>query len=150
MTPSFSYKIRIASTKEYPEIIAVWEASVRATHDFLSEEDMQFFKPLLLNELLDAVQLHCIKINDKVAGFLGTSTTKIEMLFVHPEYHGKGIGKQLLLYAIHQLQKKEVDVNEQNAQAVGFYKHLGFVVRSRSERDGMDKPYPILHMFIPE
>lgn len=40
----------------------------------------------------------------------------------------------------------EVDVNEQNAQAVGFYLHLGFGQTFRRSTDGMGKPYPILHM----
>jgi len=59
---------------------------------------------------------------------------------------GRGIGKELLLFALAQQKVKRVDVNEQNEQAVGFYKHMGFVSISRSELDGAGKPYPILHM----
>ena len=44
---------------------------------------------------------------------------------------------------------KKVDVNEQNPDAVGFYKHVGFEVTSRSPLDGMGKPFPILHMALP-
>jgi len=29
---------------------------------------------------------------------------------------------------------------------VGFYEHMGFEIISRSELDGLGKPYPILHM----
>ena len=43
--------ILVAVKDEYAEIVEVWEVSVRATHDFLSEDDIQFFKPLILNEL---------------------------------------------------------------------------------------------------
>jgi putative acetyltransferase len=68
------------------------------------------------------------------------------MLFVHPAFHNRGIGKQLLLYAVDALNKKLVDVNEQNQKAVNFYLHFGFVVISRSEKDNMGKSYPLLHM----
>ena len=37
-------------------------------------------------------------------------------------------------------------LNEQNIQAVGFYKYIGFNVYKRSDLDGEGKEYPILHM----
>ena len=30
--------------REWGELLEVWESAVRATHDFLSEEDLQFYK----------------------------------------------------------------------------------------------------------
>lgn len=39
-----------------------------------------------------------------------------------------------------------VDVNEQNEQAVGFYKRMGFTINGRTDTDGLGKPYPILQM----
>ena len=69
--------------KHYSEIVSVWEASVRATHHFLSEDDIQFFKPRILNQYLKAVTLACIKnIQQKIIGFIGTADNKIEMLFI--------------------------------------------------------------------
>ena len=134
---------------EYPEIVDVWEASVRATHSFLTEDDIQFFKPLILNEYLSAVNLRCVKDDDgKILGFLGVAEGNIEMLFLAPESRGKGMGRLLVKYAIEQMGVQKVDVNEQNPDAVGFYKHVGFEVTSRSPLDGMGKPFPILHMAL--
>lgn len=42
------------------------------------------------------------------------------MLFVAPQERGKGIGKQLLQYGFRTYGIREVTVNEQNQQAVGF------------------------------
>ncbi|MCK0190634.1 GNAT family N-acetyltransferase [Arenibacter sp. F20364] len=132
---------------EFPEVVAVWEASVRATHHFLKEEDILYFKPLILNEYLSAVQLRCIRGHGKqIIGFLGTAERNLEMLFIHPEYRGRGLGKTLLAYSIHELNVYKVDVNEQNHQAVEFYRHSGFTTIGRSELDASGKPYPILHM----
>jgi putative acetyltransferase len=138
--------IVIPGKNDYAELLQVWEASVRATHHFLHEEDIQVFKPLILNEYFDLVHLRCIRINEKIVGFLGTSDDKIEMLFVHPLHQGQKIGKQLLLYAVKELEKTLVDVNEQNERALSFYRHFGFTATGRSEKDGLGKPYPILHM----
>jgi putative acetyltransferase len=40
----------------------------------------------------------------------------------------------------------KVDVNEQNDQAVGFYRHMGFEVTGRSAVDDLGQPFPVLHM----
>ncbi len=139
--------IQQAGPGNYAELAALWEASVRATHHFLSEEDILFFKPLILNEYLAAVDLYYAQnASGGIQGFLGVSARKIEMLFIAPQYFGQGVGKRLLLFAVNQLGAGEVDVNEQNPQALGFYKHLGFKIVSRSPVDSMGKPFPILHM----
>lgn len=134
---------------EYPEVVEVWEASVRATHHFLKEEDIIYFKPLILNEYLKVVDLRGVK-NDqqKIIGFLGVADRKIEMLFIHPDARGAGVGKLLVEYALQQMNVTKVDVNEHNEQAVGFYKHVGFKTTSRSELDSLGMPYPILHMVL--
>ncbi len=140
-------KIDTINKTEYQEVIDVWESSVRATHHFLKEEDIEYFKPLILNTYLDAVELRCVRNNEKkIVGFLGVAEQNLEMLFIDPEYRGKKTGKMLLDYSIDNLNVTKVDVNEQNEQAVGFYKHCGFEVIGRSELDSSGKPYPILHM----
>lgn len=135
--------------EDYPLLLAIWEASVRATHHFLKEEDIAYYKPLILNEYFDAVRLCCLRADSgEVVAFMGTSSDKIEMLFIHPAMRGKGYGKILLLYAIEVLGLSKVDVNEENEQAVDFYKHMGFTVVDRSATDGQGKQYPILFMSL--
>ena len=132
---------------EYQEVVDLWEASVRATHHFLKEEDIVYFKPLILNSYLDAVELRCIRNKSKnIVGFAGVAEQNLEMLFIHPDYRGKKIGKTLLDYSIDKLKVIKVDVNEQNEQAVGFYKHCGFETIGRSKLDSSGNPYPTLHM----
>ena len=79
-------------------------------------------------------------------GFMGIAEGNLEMLFITNNYWGTGIGKKLVTYAINHLQVTKVDVNEQNIQAVGFYKYMGFNIYKRSNLDGEGKEYPILHM----
>ncbi len=132
---------------DFAEITDVWEASVRATHDFLPEAYIQKMKPLVRDEYLHLVTLFGIRnAEDRIVGFIGVAGNKIEMLFIHPDARGKGIGRQLLRYAVDHLGTDEVDVNEQNGQAVGFYLHAGFNVTGRSELDGQGQPFPLLHL----
>ncbi len=141
-----AYLISTIATTEYPEVMQVWEASVRATHHFLKEKDIVLFRELIPS-YFGAVQLFAVRDTGyRILGFLGTSEDTIEMLFIHPDARGKGIGSTLLDYAVNKLHLQKVDVNEQNEQAFGFYTCKGFTVASRSEQDGTGKPYPILHL----
>lgn len=135
------------SQDRFAELIDVWESSVRATHHFLEEEHIAFFKPLLINEYLRSVEVwHVQNADNVIMGFLGLSDGMIEMLFVRPDFFGKGLGKKLVHFAIQEKGATRVDVNEQNEQAVGFYLRMGFIVTQRSEKDGLGLPFPILHM----
>lgn len=128
-------------------LAAVWEASVRATHDFLHESDIQWLRPRVRNDYLTAVALRVFKDgHGRICGFVGVTQGTIQMLFVAPDVRGTGVGKQLLHHAITQMGATTLDVNEQNPQAVGFYRHQGFEVVGRSPTDGLGKPFPLLHM----
>jgi putative acetyltransferase len=136
---------------DYARLIEVWDASVRATHHFVSDADIQVFRPLLREALPGIKDLVCVRDQaGQLAGFMAVAEGHVEMLFLHPGARGKGAGKRLLQYAITALGATMLDVNEQNEQALGFYLHMGFEVVGRSERDSAGKPYPILHMRLAE
>ena len=140
-----------ATPQDYDEILEVWEASVRHTHHFLTEEHIQYYKPLVRNHYLPAVELYIIRdAGRKIVAFMGLSDEQIEMLFVNPDEQGKGYGKRLLEYATQKRQMDKVDVNEQNEKALSFYLYMGFQITGRDETDGMGKPYPILHLQLKE
>jgi putative acetyltransferase len=132
--------------EDHPRVVEVWEASVRATHHFITEADIQFFKPLVRDALPD-IEVACVRDREGlVAGFVAVQHGKVEMLFIHPAWRGQGAGRRLLEHAINTLGATILDVNEQNEQALGFYRRMGFEVVGRSEIDGLGKPYPLLHM----
>ena len=140
-------EITVANKKDYPKLIKIWEASVRATHDFLKEEDIDYLRPLILEQYFDAVELRCAKDKrDRILGFCGVADNKLEMLFVSPENREQGIGSALCHYAIENMHVTTVDVNEQNPKAIVFYEHMGFVITGRSAMDGQGNPFPLLHM----
>lgn len=141
-------EITTASNESLDELLAVWEASVRATHDFLSEKDIQAYKALIGGQYLHSLELFCIKEENSIVGFIGLQGRLIQMLFIHPKYVAKGLGKALVNFAISKHGATEVDVNEQNTKALGFYKSLGFEVVDRFEIDDAGKPYPVLSMSL--
>ena len=141
-------KIEQAKTRDHSTLISLWEASVRATHHFLPEVEIDVLKPLILEHYFAAVDLVCARDETGIAGFCGVHDGNIEMLFLAPEARGRGIGRLLVAHAISRQGATRVDVNEQNVQALGFYQRMGFVVTGRSPLDGQGKPYPLLHMVL--
>lgn len=143
-----TWAIHTPHLTDFAELTNVWEASVRATHDFLPDSYIELLRGLVLEQYLDTVMLICCKdpTSKRITGFAGVAAGKVEMLFIHPDYRGLGIGKCLLMFAINELNAERLDVNEQNLQAVGFYLKQGFVAVGRCEKDGMGQPYPLLHL----
>ncbi len=137
--------IRKIEVTDYPRLIEIWESAVLHTHDFLKEEDFLYYKKQL-PVYFQYVTLIGFEQDGVLVGFMGVAEGNLEMLFIDNDCRGAGIGKRLVEYAIAHLKVTKVDVNEQNAQAVGFYKHIGFRLLSRSELDGEGKEYPLLHM----
>jgi putative acetyltransferase len=134
---------------EFALLTEIWEQSVRATHDFLSEADIQDLKPKVLNDYLPLMALRAYRDDEgNIQGFIGALNGKIEMLFIAPDSRGRGIGKALVRYAVDIMGAQELDVNEQNPQALGFYQRMGFQVVGRSALDGQGNPFPLLHMKI--
>jgi putative acetyltransferase len=139
--------ISLARSSDVERMLAVWEASVRATHHFLEESDIRSFLPQVREELTNFSPIHCLRQADRrVCAFIGVADAKIEMLFVAPECHGQGAGRRLVEFAICSLSAHLVDVNEQNSQAVDFYERMGFRTVRRSELDPFGNAFPLLHM----
>ena len=141
--------VRGARPAEHSALLAIWERSVRATHSFLTEADIAFYRPLTAEILAgDTLELWVLTNDaDVPIGFLGLAGDAIEALFLEPVHRRQGGGRRLVAHA--QALRRgglSVDVNEQNIAARAFYEALGFDVVGRSPRDPTDRPYPILHM----
>lgn len=129
------------------QLIEVWESSVRATHLFLSEQEIESIKKYVPQALKEIPHLIIAENERRLpAGFMGIAGRHLEMLFIAQDERGKGIGKKLLQYGIERYSVNDLAVNEQNPLAKGFYEHMGFTVYKRSELDGQGNPYPLLYM----
>lgn len=142
-------QIRPAHPDDHAALVDVWLRSVRATHKFLTEADVEALLPQVRDGALSGLDLWVLTAaeDDRPAGFVGTAGDKIEALFIAPEHHRRGGGRRLVEHV--QARRPgplRVDVNEQNPAARRFYEAMGFVVEGRSALDGEGRPFPLLHM----
>ena len=142
--------VTIEKGSRTPEFIAgllgIWEASVRASHHFLTEDDIRGLCPQAEEAIRQIETLWVVEDENVRIGFMGIQSGKIEMLFLHPDYFRKGIGRILIQKAFSELGVQYVDVNEQNPSAVKFYERMGFRTFRRDGKDDMGNPFPVLRM----
>jgi putative acetyltransferase len=141
-------EIRQAISSDHAVLLDVWLRSVRATHTFVSDEELQSMIPQVRDYLASREPEFWVVVDDSgaVMGFMGMSGSKMESLFLAPEFQRRGAGRRLVQHAQALHGELTVDVNEQNAAARRFYEACGFVVEGRSEFDDQGRPYPLLHL----
>ncbi len=144
-------QLTAAAENEFDRLMEIWEAAVRATHAFLTESDIRFYRELLIREgYLRQVELTVARDERcLIMGFLGLAPpteqpAKVEMLFVDPAFHRRGVGRALLARAAAGHRPLELEVNEQNPGARRFYEQCGFTVVGRQELDNQGRPFPLL------
>lgn len=120
----------------------------------ISMEQIEYMLDLIYNE--DALkkqisvqghQFILVVYNAKPIGYASYSAKegavegqyRLHKFYLQPEHHGKGLGKEMMNYIVHEVQKAggnsiELNVNKYNP-ALHFYKKLGFSVISEEVID---------------
>jgi putative acetyltransferase len=140
--------IRPATKEDRGSLVDIWLRSVRATHTFLSDQEIDgLIAPATGYLTSEEAELWVLcKPTGAVVGFMGMADNEIAALFIAPEYLGRGGGRQLVEYAQGLRGELTVSVNEQNEPARRFYEACGFIVERRSDYDEDGRPFPLLMM----
>jgi len=140
--------IRVSTPTDREALLDIWLRSVRATHTFLAESDIEGLLPAVRAYLSSPDSELWTLCSDREApiGFMGLADNNVESLFVAPDHARRGGGRLLLEHARTLKGPLRVDVNEQTSGAIRFYEANGFHVVGRSPVDGAGRPFPLLHL----
>lgn len=94
----------------------------------LNNPDSAFYFASADNEIAGYIKLN---VNQAQNEFKDQNSLELERIYVSGKYHGKGIGKAMLDFAIQQALQKQKEfiwlgVWEHNEKAIGFYKRQDF------------------------
>jgi ribosomal protein S18 acetylase RimI-like enzyme len=99
---------------------------------------------VLASEFDKGASFHTFQKEGKDIAYLhlepvGDFAVKLQKLYVHPQYHGQEIGKQLVMFTVAFTREQgrslvELQVNRSNP-AVAFYRKLGFEVVDEQDFD---------------
>lgn len=138
--------IRYSRPDEGQRAVEIWRKAVDATHDFLSAQDRLDIDDLVCGFLPQARLCLAVDEQDYPLAFMLIEGAHMQALFVDPDYRGQGVGAALLRHGLSLHPSLSTDVNEQNAQAVGFYEKMGFQRTGRSPVDDQGRPYPLIRL----
>jgi putative acetyltransferase len=138
--------IRPSTFDDRDVLFGLWRDSVVATHDFLMEEDFEYYAHLFREHYLPNFPVWTAVDQDGPAGFIGLTGQSIDTLFVAPSRFRQGVGRALMAHAKGLAPRLRVQVNEQNPRAIDFYASEGFQPVGRTPTDDNGRPYPILYL----
>ena len=138
---------RKAQPGDLGRLFDIWHDAVKATHDFLSAEDRAEIAAIVQNDYLPNAEFEVyVDAADRPLAFMGCTASNIDALFVDPDCHGQGIGRQFIERMKTEYDEVTVQVNEQQPQAHAFYRSCGFKDVRRDPVDDAGRPFPIIHM----
>ena len=120
---------------------AIWLDASRHAHAFIGEERLLDQQKLVEEIYLPKAETTVACLGGEPAGFISLLGNFIGGLFVAPMHQGRGIGRRLVAHALEEKGELSLEVYLDNAQAVGFYKRLGFRELSRRPVDDQGLPF---------
>lgn len=117
----------IGKAQAIKKLLKIWEDSVRATQEVSEEFITHRRKEIEKDYIAKAEEILICTTTEEWLGFIAVQKDEITLLFIAPQYFGKGIGKALLKEALnrHLYPFEKIKLNSRK-QALGFYQSLGF------------------------
>ena len=126
----------------------IWFEASRKAHGFLGEDRLRAQRLLIESKYLPLAETWVACDGKSPVGFISLLDGFIGGLFVAPAQQGKGIGTDLVAHAQGLKGALQLEVYTRNAQAVAFYKALGFAERSRRAQDDDGLPFETAIMVL--
>lgn len=139
--------IRQYQSKDLDDLLFAWDKANRLAHPFLTEAFIQQERHNIEHLYLPNADTWVAENNHRVVGFIALIHNEVGGLFLHPDFHGSGLGKALMDKANHLHSALELDVFKANALGRAFYQHYGFSQQSESIHEATGQP--VLRLVYP-
>ncbi|HZH51123.1 MAG TPA: GNAT family N-acetyltransferase [Microvirga sp.] len=105
------------------------------------DEDLAFFR----NEVFPLSVIWLAEAGEDLVGFAAVSEGWLDHLYVHPSWHGRGVGSTLLERAKEGNPQLDLWTFQRNAQARRFYEHRGFRLVELTDGSANEEQEPDAH-----
>lgn len=120
---------------------AIWLEASLIAHPFIGRQRLLEQRLLIEDKYLPGSETWVACQGNKSLGFISLLDKFVGGIFVEPGQQGKGVGRQLISYALERKGELSLEVYTQNEQAFRFYTSLGFREVSRRPYDDEGMPF---------
>ncbi len=120
--------IRPYQTNDLTAVLDSWEIATRVAHSFMTDEFIAQERKNTTEIYIPNTDIWVAEIDNKVKGFIALMGNEVGAIFLHPDYHGQGIGKMLMDKAQQLHAELEVEVFKINTIGRNFYAKYGFTL----------------------
>lgn len=142
------YEIKDLGEEKLALLMDIWHRAVQHTYNFIKGPDIITMRPIVKKNIQELD--HLCGVNDErgnIIAFMGVKGQTMMSIFVEPFWMRKGIGGALVRYGIEQYKVNLVVVNEENEDAIRFFRSNGFAQKNRSIYDEYNLPYPVVTLY---
>lgn len=118
--------IRNYETTDLHELLDTWHAASQVAHPFLTEDFFDAERQNIPKVYLPMADTFVYEKDGAVVGFIALIGAEVGAIFVHPDFHGEGIGRALMDHARDLRGNLEVEVFKENRIGRDFYRRYGF------------------------
>ena len=119
--------IRKYRNTDLDELLDAWYSASKIAHHFLNEAFFKLERENIASVYLPIAETWVYELKGKVVGFISLIDNEVGGLFVHADFHGRGIGHKLMDHALNLKSLLVLDVFKDNPIGRNFYKKYGFV-----------------------
>lgn len=132
--------IRTYQESDLAAILEIWYQASLVAHPFLSDDFLAQEKRNIRDVYMPNTETWVLAIDDQIVGVIAMMDDEVGAIFVHPDFHGKGLGTQLMDHVAALHPTLEVEVFKANAIGRAFYEKYGFQLIQEHLHDATGQP----------
>ena len=118
--------IRQYMASDLNAVLDSWEVATRLAHKFMTDDFIALERKNVSDIYIPNTDTWVAEIDSKVQGFIALMGNKVGAIFLQPNCHSKGVGKELMDKAQELHGDLEVEVFKENSIGRKFYSRYGF------------------------
>jgi len=119
--------IRRYGETDVDALVSVWRIASDLAHPFLSREFQDSEAENVRSVYPQFAEIWVKELKGEVIGFVALIESEVGAIFLLPAYHGRGIGRELMDFAVARIGRVTLEVFKQNTIGRKFYDKYGFL-----------------------
>ena len=118
--------IRRYKNEDVDDVVSVWRMASDLAHPFLTQAFQDKEQHNVRHVYPQFAEIWVKEESGNIIGFIALIENELGAIFLHPDFHSRGMGREMMDFAVQQKGRLTLDVFEKNKIGRRFYKRYGF------------------------